>query len=135
MQASQCDIVSDEGDHVVPPHVGQVETGEGVVQFLESQVEHPPLPRGRRSTGPATAGEMENTFAALRYGLERIDFFKVRTPEAVMRTLRTVLVRAEPDLQEAGILRAIGFEIGHYLDRLERSEPPPPEGIAPSGEE
>jgi hypothetical protein len=29
-----------------------------------------------------------------------------------------MVARAEPDLQEAGILRAIGFEIGHHLDRL-----------------
>ncbi len=88
--------------------------------FLATQEEGKPLPRGRRSTRPATAGEMENTYAAIESGLHRIDFFKVRTSAAIMRTLRTVISRAEPDLQEAGVLRAIGFEIGYYVDRLRK---------------
>lgn len=81
-----------------------------------------PLPRGRRTTRPATVEELENTYAALEQGLERIDFFKARAPEAILRTLRTVISRAKPDLQEAGILRAIGFEIGSYLDRTQGAE-------------
>ncbi len=85
--------------------------------FLAADGDSGPLPSGRRSTRPATVDELENTFAALEQGLQRIDFFKARTPEAIMRTIRTVVSRAEPDLQEAGILRAIGFEIGAYLDR------------------
>ena len=82
------------------------------------------LPRGRRSTEPVTSGELEQTFSALEEGLRRIAFFTRRTPEGVMRTLRTVIGRAEPDLQEAGVLRAIGYEISRYLDRSEvgRSE-------------
>jgi tRNA C32,U32 (ribose-2'-O)-methylase TrmJ len=68
---------------------------------------------------------LENTYAALEAGLHRIDFFKVRAPEAIMRTLRTVISRAEPDLQEAGLLRAIGFEIGYHLDRLQKRTAPP----------
>jgi TrmH family RNA methyltransferase len=87
-----------------------------------------PLPRGRRSTRPATVEELENTYSALREGLRRIDFFKAREPEAILRTIRTLVGRAEPDLQEAGILRAIGFEIGYYLDRLEGEKDRSPEG-------
>lgn len=86
--------------------------------FLAASVEPGPLPRGRRSTRPATVEELEGTYAALEAGLRRIDFFKARAPEAILRTLRTVIGRAQPDLQEAGILRAIGFEIGAYLDRI-----------------
>jgi TrmH family RNA methyltransferase len=86
--------------------------------FLASEEGSHELPRGRRATRPATNQELENTFTALENGLHRIDFFKARTPESIMRTLRTVISRAEPDLQEAGLLRAIGFEIGYYLDRL-----------------
>ena len=92
---------------------------EGYEVFLAAGGEGGPLPRGRRATRPATVEELENTYAALERGLDRIDFFKARTPEAILRTLRTVISRAEPDLQEAGILRAIGFEIGAYLDRAE----------------
>jgi TrmH family RNA methyltransferase len=93
--------------------------------FLAAEGATGPLPKGRRSTRPATVEELENTFAALEQGLHRIDFFKARTPEAIMRTIRTVISRAEPDLQEAGILRAIGFEISGYLERaLSMQEPP-----------
>lgn len=81
------------------------------------------LPRGRRATRPATAGELENTFAALEDGLHRIEFFKARTTESILRTLRTLITRAEPDLQEAGLLRAIGFEIGYYIDRMRKTAP------------
>lgn len=84
--------------------------------FLAAGEVEGPLPRGRRSTRPATQEEMENTYAALEEGLHRIDFYKAREPEAILRTLRTLISRAEPDLQEAGLLRAIGFEIGKYLD-------------------
>ena len=88
--------------------------------FLAAGGEEGPLPRGRRATRPATVQELENTYAALEEGLHRIDFYKSREPEAILRTLRTLISRAEPDLQEAGLLRAIGFEIGKYLDRSRR---------------
>lgn len=88
-----------------------------------------PLPEGKRSTDPATQEDLEDAYAALREGLERIEFFKARTPRSVMRTLRTVLGRAEPDLREARLLRAVGFEIGNYLDRaLEAVAEGGPEG-------
>ena len=76
------------------------------------------LPRGRRATDPATREELESMYCALEDGLARIRFFKgTRRPESVLRTLRTVLERAELDEREARLMRAIGFEIGHYLDR------------------
>ncbi len=96
--------------------------------FLSAEGEWDPLPRGRRSTRPATVEELENTYAALADGLHRIEFYKAREPAAILRTLRTVISRAEPDLQEAGLLRAIGFEIGKYLDRLEETGQNDPTG-------
>lgn len=86
--------------------------------FLASEPESAPLPRGRRATRPPDTEELEATFAALESGLARIEFFKARKPAAVMRTLRTLVARAEPDLREARLLAAVGYEIGHYLDRL-----------------
>jgi TrmH family RNA methyltransferase len=77
-----------------------------------------PLPKGRRATRPPTQEELEETFAALAAGLERIEFYKARKPESVMRTLRTIVARAEPDLREAKLLGAIGYEIGHHIDRI-----------------
>jgi len=75
------------------------------------------LPQGRRATRRPTQEELEQTFAALEAGLGRIEFFKARKPSAVMRTLRTIITRGEPDLREARLLAAVGYEIGHYLDR------------------
>ena len=76
------------------------------------------LPRGRRATRPPTQAELEVTYRGLREGLQAIDFFKARKPSAIMRTLRTLIARAEPDLREAKLLAAVGFEVGHYVDRL-----------------
>ncbi len=81
-----------------------------------------PLPRGKRTVGPATRGEMESMFQALEQGLQRIEFFNARTPESVMRTLRTLLARADPDGHEAGLVRAVGFEIVNYIDRVEQPD-------------
>ena len=82
------------------------------------------LPRGKRSTAPATREEVETMLSALEGGLERIEFFKARAAGNVMRTLRTMLARAEPDRQEAGLVRAVGYEIGNYIDRLEAGPGP-----------
>ena len=86
--------------------------------FLAQEGEAP-LPRGKRSTAPATREEVEATLAALEGGLARIEFFRARPAGTVMRTFRTLLARAEPDRQEAGLVRAVGYEIGNCIDRLE----------------
>ena len=77
-----------------------------------------PLPRGKRDQGPAPQKDLEEMYSALDRGLHRIDFFKGdRHPESVMRLLRTILSRAEPDLREARLVRAMGFEMERYFDR------------------
>jgi TrmH family RNA methyltransferase len=85
--------------------------------FLAAEGESRPLPRGKRFTRPATRGEVEEMIDALAKGLERIDFFKARSPETVMRTFRTVFAKAEPNSQEARLLKAVGFEIAYYTNR------------------
>lgn len=89
--------------------------------FVAMEGEPRALPRGRRATRPPTREELEETFTALADGLGRIDFYKARKPEAVMRTLRTIVARGEPDRREARLLAAIGYEIGNYLDRIGQS--------------
>ncbi len=86
--------------------------------FLAVGAGEEPLPKGRRATRPPTQEELEQTYAAIEAGLAAIDFYKARQPEAVMRTLRTIIARAEPDLREAKLLAAVGHEIRNYLDRL-----------------
>lgn len=78
-----------------------------------------PLPTGRRAEGAATQADLEETYAALASGLESIEFFKgSRSPESMIRILRTLISRAEPDLHEARFVRAIGFKVRDYVERL-----------------
>jgi tRNA (cytidine32/uridine32-2'-O)-methyltransferase len=90
--------------------------------FLASGAGDTSLPRGRRATRPPTQEELELTYSALEKGLSRVEFFKARKPAAVMRTLRTLIARAEPDLRESKLLAAVGFEVAHYIDRTERRD-------------
>lgn len=77
------------------------------------------LPRGKREQGPATQADLEEMYQALQDGLGRMEFFKgAREPQSVIRTLRTLLGRAEPTLREARLVRAIGFEMRNHLDRM-----------------
>ena len=89
--------------------------------FLAAGRDRNPLPTGRRATRRATRAEEEEMYDALHGGLTRIEFYKSRHPVSVLRTLRTVLSRADLDLRESRLFRAIGFEIGHYLDRTRPS--------------
>jgi len=87
--------------------------------FLAAHAESglPPLPRGKRTTGPATRQRLETMFHALEGAMDRVEFFHAREAESVMRTFRTLFARAELDQQEAGLVQAMGFEIQKYLDR------------------
>ncbi len=85
--------------------------------FLAGGIEPEPLPRGKRSLGPASAAELEEMYGALKQGLARIEFFKARKPESVMRVLRTILGRTGLDAHEARLVRSIGYEIRNWANR------------------
>ena len=48
--------------------------------------------------------------------------FKTRYPEHIMRSIRAITFRAEPDDRELSLLRAIALEIVRFLERTERIE-------------
>ncbi len=85
--------------------------------FLASAGEAESLPVGKRSLGPATHAEMEEMFGALDQGLDRVDFFKARKAESVMRTIRTVFGRTTLDAHEARLIRSMGYEVRNRIDR------------------
>ena len=85
--------------------------------FLAGGIEPEALPRGKRSLGPASAAELEEMYAALEQGLARIEFFKARKPESVMRVLRTIFGRTGLDAHEARLVRSIGYEVRNWADR------------------
>lgn len=106
--------------------------------FLAAQGQLPELPRGRRATRPPTQTELETTYRALEEGLHTIEFFKARKPATVMRTLRTLISKADPDMREARLLAAMGFEVGHYIRRTQGGTGAPgdiPESEAGDGDD
>lgn len=81
----------------------------------------------RRDAPPANLHLLERMFSDAESALWAIDFFKSRQTESVMRSLREIGRRAEPDEREAGLLRAIAIEVVKYLKRIgddPATEPP-----------
>jgi TrmH family RNA methyltransferase len=103
--------------------------------FLASRGELAPLPRGKRTVGPATRDRMERMFGALEGALELADFFHAREVDSVMRTFRTLLSRADLDHQEAGLVQAMGFELQKAIrgEKPRRPEQGSEEGSATEG--
>lgn len=66
---------------------------------------------------PATAAQLEGMFGHLEQMLEEIEFHKGRSPERVMRRLRQLLLRAQPDQREVRVLRGI-FADAQRMARL-----------------
>ncbi len=79
----------------------------------------------RRDAPPAPVELLEKLFADAEAALWTIDFFKSRQTESVMRTLREIIRRADPDAREAGFLRAMAIEVVKYVRRIGGL---PPEG-------
>jgi tRNA C32,U32 (ribose-2'-O)-methylase TrmJ len=59
-----------------------------------------------------------------------MDFFKTRYRAHVMRGLRSLVYRAQPDARETDLLRAMAIEVLRTIDRVARrtAEPPPNDG-------
>jgi TrmH family RNA methyltransferase len=68
----------------------------------EEPVESPP-----REAPPATAGELENFYTHLEQVLVASRFLDPANPRHLMRRLRRLFLRAQPDRNEVNILRGI----------------------------
>jgi TrmH family RNA methyltransferase len=75
------------------------------------------LPPARKEAPPPTADELEMFFEDAARALERIQFFKTRYAEHIMRSLRAMITRADPDARELMLLRASFIEVVRYIDR------------------
>ena len=75
----------------------------------------------RKATPPPTAAELERFFSDARRALEAIDFFKTRNVEHIMRTVRSMTMRAAPDSRELSLARSIALEVQNFLVRTGRS--------------
>lgn len=85
--------------------------------WLAREGDRQPFKAPRRDSPPASVDLLEKMFADLEHALWKIDFFKTRQTEGVMRTLRGIFQRADIDTREASLMRAFAIEIRKYLDR------------------
>ncbi len=77
-----------------------------------------PLKPPRHEAPPAPHAEIEALFEDWEAAMTAVEFFKKRETGLVMRGFREIVFRAGLDAREAGLLRAMGLEIGHYLRRM-----------------
>jgi TrmH family RNA methyltransferase len=75
----------------------------------------------RKATPPPTAADLEQFFADAHRTLEAIEFFKTRNAEHIMRTVRSMTLRAEPDSRELSLVRSIALEVRNFLARTGRA--------------
>ena len=84
----------------------------------------------RNDAPPATSMQFERLFSEVDQALARMDFYKTRYPEYILRTVRSLTFRAAPDAREIELLRAMAFEVMRSLERA-RGEIPPPDSAEP----
>jgi tRNA/rRNA methyltransferase/tRNA (cytidine32/uridine32-2'-O)-methyltransferase len=85
--------------------------------WMEAQGRDQAFRPPRREAPPARIELLEKLFEDAEAALWTVDFFKSRQAESVMRTLREVVRRADPDAREAGLLRAISIEVVKHARR------------------
>lgn len=90
----------------------------GYELYLAAQQYTAGLPRPKRDAAPASALEHEALFEQANAALDVIDFYKGKNPEAIMRTVRAVLRRAELNSREAALFRAMGIEVQKMLGKV-----------------
>jgi len=74
----------------------------------------------RKDAPPPEAAELERFHADAEAALRAIDFFKTRYPEHVLRAVRSLTARADPNARELSLMRAIAIEVVKNLDRVRR---------------
>ncbi|KPK04868.1 MAG: hypothetical protein AMS20_08005, partial [Gemmatimonas sp. SG8_28] len=91
------------------------------VMAYELFVARGPLPfkTPRRTASPATVEQLSGVFTAAQEALDAIEFFKTRSPEPIMRTVREVVHRASLDAREAKLVTAMCIEVVRFLERKE----------------
>ena len=85
----------------------------------------------RKEAPPPTTDLFERYFVELHQALDAVQFFKTRYPEHIMRSMRAITFRSEPDDRELSLLRAISLEIVRFLERTGRVERTLPEDVSP----
>lgn len=74
----------------------------------------------RKDAPPATTEQYERLFADAERALRALDFFRTRNPELILRTIRSLAFRGEPDAREIELVRAMALEVLRALERARR---------------
>jgi tRNA/rRNA methyltransferase/tRNA (cytidine32/uridine32-2'-O)-methyltransferase len=74
----------------------------------------------KHAAGAPTMQEYEQTFQDAEAALRAIAYFKTRNPELVMRTARSLVLRAAPDARELLLLRTASIEVLRTIEREAR---------------
>jgi tRNA/rRNA methyltransferase/tRNA (cytidine32/uridine32-2'-O)-methyltransferase len=74
----------------------------------------------RKDAPPPEAVELERFHADAEAALRAIDFFKTRYPEHVLRAVRSLVARADPNARELSLMRAMAIEVVKNLERVRR---------------
>ena len=74
----------------------------------------------RKAARASTTAEYEMLFADTERALTRIDFFRTRNADHIMRSLRSLVARAAPDARELSLLRAMAIEVVRTIARIEK---------------
>ena len=89
----------------------------------------------RKDSPPPSVEEIERFHADAEAALKAIEFFKTRYPEHVLRTLRSLVARADPNARELSLMRAMAIEVVKNLERVKRRLASTPESPAINPEE
>jgi tRNA/rRNA methyltransferase len=87
--------------------------------WMEAAGTDQPFRGPRHAAAPASVSELELLFQDAERALWTVDFFKSRQTETVMRSVRELTRRADPDSREAAFLRAIAIEVVKFVRRQE----------------
>lgn len=71
----------------------------------------------KKEASPASQAEWEHFFAAAARALTALNFFDTRSEEQVMRTVRSLGARGEPDARELKMLASMCFEVLRTIER------------------
>ena len=88
-----------------------------IVAYELWQANEQPVPIASRSAQPADAAQLEGLFDAAERALSSIGFFKSGSSTVIMRSLRGLIHRAEPDTHEAALLKAMALKTLNFLRR------------------
>ncbi|HVT38157.1 MAG TPA: TrmH family RNA methyltransferase [Gemmatimonadaceae bacterium] len=78
------------------------------------------IPPPKREAPPPVQDDWTKTHDDIARSLAAIRFFKTRNQEHVMRSVRSLLARANPDSRELMLVRAMAIEVLRTLDRVKR---------------